>query len=355
MTTKTTTKDDIIAEDLDFILDHLNAPLFPRTIMTKTLGRQKEVFNKQEALAYFKASNYKDSRINAYPCYTEYKSINLTPISFIMIDLDLKDSDYLQEKLDKILHKTLNKINDIFHGAQPTILWTGNGYHIYLPIQGLFLEEIARFACFIDPNKKDLTSRLMQFAEDFFTDKKHDPQHRPSIKSCLIRIPGTINSKCNEEVKIVQRWDGTRPPINYILRDFRTWLVTKNIKDKQEERKISQYRNSNRNSYRYCSINAIPWIERLLQTPIADYRKYVLWRIIIPYLFNIRKLSDIDVINLTQTWLSKCDLLRRLDFNAKYLMKQNMRNSKKSRYLPISFNKLSFENKGLFDVVSQWR
>jgi hypothetical protein len=353
-TTTTADKDTVIEKNLDFILDHVSEPLFPRTIMTKTLGYQKEVFSNQEALARFKASNYQDCRINAYPSHTEYVGINLTPASFIMIDLDLKDFDYSQEKLNKILNKTMNKINGVFHGVHPTVLWTGNGYHIYLPILGFVLEEIDRFACYIDPSKKDLTSRLMQFAEDFFTEKKGDPQHRPSIKSCLIRLPGTINSKCNQEVKIVQRWDGIRPPINYILRDFRTWLVTEKINDKREEIKISKYKNSNSNSYHYGGANAILWIEKLLQTPIADYRKYAIWRIIMPYLFNIKKLSETDIIDTTQTWLNKCDSLRPLDFNAKYLIKQNIRNSNKNHYLPISFDKLSSDNNGLHDILS-WK
>ena len=343
----------MVEENLDFILQHLNEPLFPRTIMTKTLGCQKEVFNKQETLAHFKASNYQDCRINAYPSYTEYAGINLTPPSFIMIDLDLKDFGYSYEKLEKILHTTLNKINSIFRGAHPTVLWTGNGYHIYIPISGFILEEIDRFACYIDSSKKDLTSRLMRFAEDFFTEKKGDPQHRPSIKSCLIRIPGTMNSKCDQEVKVVQRWDGTRPPINYLLRDFRTWLVTEKINDKRDEIKISSYRNSNRNGSRYYGANTIPWIEKLLQTPIADYRKYALWRILMPYLFNIKKLSEPEIIDITQTWLNKCDRLRSLDFNAKNLIKQNIRNSKKNYYLPMSFHKLSSENNGLAVVVDQ--
>jgi hypothetical protein len=193
----------------------------------------------------------------------------------------------------------------------------------------------------------------MQFAEDFFTEKKGDPQHRPSIKSCLIRIPGTINSKCNQAVKIVQRWDGTRPPINYVLRDFRTWLVTEKINDKREEERYSKYTISSKNSsYNYGSANTIPWIEKLLQTPIADYRKYALWRIIMPYLFSIKKLPESEVIDIAQTWLNKCDLLRSLDFNAKYLIRQNIRNSKKNRYLPIGFDKLSSEIKELHDIIS---
>jgi hypothetical protein len=151
----------------------------------------------------------------------------------------------------------------------------------------------------------------------------------------------------------VQRWDGTRPPINYILREFRTWLVAENINDKREENKISKYRNSNRNSYSYGVANAIPWIEKLLQTPVADYRKYAIWRILMPYLFNIRKLSESEVIDITQTWLNKCDRLRSLDFNAKYLIKQNVRNSKKNYYLPIGFDKLSSENKELHDIIAR--
>ena len=220
-----------------------------------------------------------------------------------MIDLDLKDFES-QENLDKILQKTLNKINKVFHGAQPTVLWTGGGYHIYQPIRGFILEEIDRFACYKDPSKKDLTSRFMQFAEDYFTDKKSDPQHIPSVKSCLIRIPGTINSKYNQEVTIVQKWDGSRPPIQYLLMKYRTWLVAEKINDKQEEKRLWKHRSMK--NLGYSRTNAILWIGKLLQTPIADHRKYAIWRIIMPYLFNIKKLSDPEVISIVQTWLDSC-------------------------------------------------
>jgi hypothetical protein len=45
---------------LGFILNHIQDPLFPRKIMTKQLRYQVEVFNKEEALEYFKSSNYED-------------------------------------------------------------------------------------------------------------------------------------------------------------------------------------------------------------------------------------------------------------------------------------------------------
>jgi hypothetical protein len=132
-----------VQDGLDFILNHFQEPLFPRRIMTKQLGYQVEVFNRQETLEYFKESNYEDCRINAYPSFTEYQGINRTPISFLMVDLDSKDfsnqdSSNKQGKsvLDKILNKTLQKITESI-GGTPTVLWTGNGYHIYQPVSGL--------------------------------------------------------------------------------------------------------------------------------------------------------------------------------------------------------------------------
>jgi hypothetical protein len=37
--------------------------------------------------------------------------------------------------------------------------------------------------------------------------------------------------------------------------------------------------------------NAIKWIEKgILEHPLSDYRKYIIWRILSPYLLNVRKL-----------------------------------------------------------------
>ena len=298
-------RETLIKENLESILNHLSHPLFPRTIMTRALGHQKEVSNADEALTYFKSSNYQDCRINAYPAFTDYQGINFTAPSFIIIDLDLKYFES-QEKLDKTLRKTLNKVNKVFHGAQPTVLWTGGGYHIYQPIPGFVLEEIDRFACYIDPNKKDLTSRFMQFTEQFFTNKKSDPQHRPSVKSCLIRIPGTINSRYNQEVTVVQKWDGSRPQIQYLLMKYRTWLVAEKINDKLEEKRSLRYRNRKSKNFDFSRTDTIPWIEKLLQTSVSDYRKYAVWRILVPYLFNVRKLPDNEVACILQSWLDSC-------------------------------------------------
>ena len=72
-----------------------------------------------------------------------------------MIDIDLKDFAS-KDKLDRAMSRVLKKIESKMHG-HPIVLWTGNGYHIYLPMSGSILEQEEVFAKFIDPNGKDLT------------------------------------------------------------------------------------------------------------------------------------------------------------------------------------------------------
>jgi hypothetical protein len=77
-----------IEQGLDFILGHFEEPIWPRTIFTKTIGKQYTVYSKEEAVARFKQSNLMDCRINAYPDYTAYHGINRQPPNFIFIDID---------------------------------------------------------------------------------------------------------------------------------------------------------------------------------------------------------------------------------------------------------------------------
>jgi hypothetical protein len=50
--------------------------VIPTKKMAKQLGYQVEIFNKEEASEYFKASNSEDCRMNAYPSFAEYHGIN---------------------------------------------------------------------------------------------------------------------------------------------------------------------------------------------------------------------------------------------------------------------------------------
>src|SRR5215212_6989942 len=346
-----------VQDGLDFILTHFQEPLLPRKIMTKKLGYQVEIFNKQETLEHFKSSNYEDCRINAYPSFTEYHGINRTPISFLMVDLDLKDfSGERPEKkgkasLDRVLNKTLQKITESIMG-NPTVLWTGNGYHIYQPVSGFILEEYETFYKFTKYVDKDLTSMFIQFAEEYFTDHTADRLHNPTVKSCLVRIRGSVNSKCiakgDAEVKIVRKWDGIRPPIRPMLTPFKTWLTQKRVDQelkKQEEFQMTVSKNQERT-------NTIKWIEKgILEHPLPDHRKYIIWRILSPYLLNVKKLSKEEAYSVMKEWLDKCDKLEKLTFNSKTKIKDGLKGASKG-YFPISMEKLKEENRQLYYTVA---
>jgi Primase X len=329
---------------VDFILNHLQPPTFPRTIMTKELGRQKEIFNRESLIQYFQASSWEDCRINAYGSYTDFHGINRCAPTFFMIDLDLMKFGS-RNQLDRSLTKILKNINSI--SATPTVLWTGNGYHIYQPIDGFILDEYDIFAEFIDPAKQDLTSRFIRFCEEFFSAGKSDPNHRPSVHSCLLRVPNTFNSKWNEQVRVVQEWNGQKPAINYLLREFRTYLIDEEMKESLNKNSLHR----NKIPIHLGQSSTISWIEKLLVNPISDYRKNAIALIMAPYLVNIRRVSYDSAYATISEWLTRCNSLKKLDFNIAHGVRVALLQAAKSRIPPMKFDTLKSRNKDLYEML----
>ncbi|MDQ3840882.1 MAG: DNA primase noncatalytic subunit PriX, partial [Thermoproteota archaeon] len=140
----------------------------------------------------------------------------------------------------------------------------------------------------------------------------------------------------------IQKWDGHRPAINYLLAGFSRYIINEKYIELKREQKSKQ-----KLSVPEDQSNRIGWIERLLQTPLSDYRKYSIWRILSPYLLNIRKLPEEEVTDIIRDWLNRCNQLRRLDFNYKQKIKDGIDGAKRG-YLPISLAKLKEENSGLY-------
>jgi hypothetical protein len=134
-----------VKEGIDFILSHFEGrqQLFPRKISTYySNSRQFTVYNKEQILEECIKANFIDCRINAYPVLGEshYQAPNL-----LFIDLDLsKALPYQQsiKQLEKTKIKSLKTIKEKLNGYRPTILWTGNGYHIYIVLDTRPLELI---------------------------------------------------------------------------------------------------------------------------------------------------------------------------------------------------------------------
>jgi hypothetical protein len=85
--------------------------------------------------------------------------------------------------------------------------------------------------------------KFIQFAEQFLSDNKSDSEHwkHVSFKNCMIRIPGSINSKNAQEVKLIQQRGGRRVEINYLLRDFRRYLIGEKFKPKPARKSYIVY------------------------------------------------------------------------------------------------------------------
>jgi len=344
----------LLSDGLDFILSHFEEPIFPRTISTsKTQNRQVEVFGRENAFNLYQYSGFVDCKISAYPAYTDYKGINRQPPSFVFIDLDR--STFKSDGAHKLaLNTTLRKIKENLDGANPTVLWSGNGYHVYQPIDGLILEDYAIFAAFDQPSKM-----FLKFAEQYLSKNKSDPSHTPSFKSCMVRIPGSHNSKCilrnngtsdtSTEIKIIQKWDGYRPKINLLLGSFHVYLVDLKLKEIAELKKSK--RRHRFGSFDNNSSNTIGWIERLLQTPLQDYRKNAISLILAPYLITIRKYSYEQAFAAIKEWLQKCDTLKRLESNFNSRIKYSLEIALKHDYRPLKWETLKIKNEQLYNIL----
>jgi Primase X len=97
--------------------------------------------------------------------------------------------------------------------------------------------------------------------------------------------------------------------------------------------------------------NTIAWIEKLLQTPIDDYRKNAINLILAPYLINVKKLSYDGALNLINTWLNKCGKLRQLDQNFDYTVRYALKYSAKNGQKPLKLDTLKLRNSMLYNLL----
>ena len=349
-----------VEKGLDFLLTHFNQDrLFPRKIQTyKSKGKQIEVFSKEEAMKHFEESDFVDCRINNFPSFTNYKGIQRYPPDSIFIDIDkntIKDNKSFENALSKTLKNIKEKLN-----GYPTVNNSGNGYHIILPIGCPFiLEQIEQFQKYKDKGFPLPSQEFLRFAKYYLSNGKADKNHYPSFKTCLIRVPCSINSKCidnrdkrlsgNFRVKTLQEWNGVRAPITReFIEDFRTYLEQK-VTDQEQEQE-----NNNTNQHqKYSNINnqSREWIEKLLKKRIEDFRKNATNLILAPYLINIKKLSYQESFNILIEWLQKCNSFNKLDFNSDYLVKNALTTAIQKGIPPMKRITLMGRNLELYNIL----
>jgi hypothetical protein len=327
-----------IESGLDFILSHFKPEeLFPRRISTRvTEGRQITVKDMDEAIARFKQSNLLDCRISIYPFpVPEHKSYNRQTPDIFLSDLDRKN--FKTDRLfQQCLRHTLQNFKDKLHGANPTVLWSGGGYHLLQPLDAdIVLEMESIFAEFDEPSRN-----LMRYAEKLMTDNKADPVHCNTVAfgNCMVRIPGSYNSKYiqfddrhevivnippQSEVKIIHRWDGYKPNIRWLLEGYWVYLIQERNNEalerlRQEQKRLRFERKyPSRCQSQQQASNKIGWIESLYRLSLDDFREYCTTFILVPYFVNIRRVSRSETSDLVVDWLDRCRSKKRLVWNAR--------------------------------------
>lgn len=302
-----------VEEGLKLIIRHFDPtePLWSRTISTPATGGKQIVVNSfEEAMAWVKAADFLDCRISAYPIYRD-EYVKRTGIVFVpsllLCDLD-KEHFRTAEEFEAAADKTLVNFKEIL-GARPTVLWTGGGYHIIQPQSAIAIEKIEDFNQFAEPSRK-----FLHFEEWLMTDGKADQTHNRTVsfKNCMLRIPGSLNfGACQRndrdeiigippeaEVRVIQSWDGNRPSANHLLVRCYNWLKSTEIREMRDrieaDKKSMKYRRWFGNNEK----TTFEWVEKLLNKPIDANRYYCVWRILAPYLINVRQLSREEALDV---------------------------------------------------------
>ena len=304
-----------IEEGLDFILEYFEEPKFPRTVSTKATGnKQVTVYSREEALRHFKEANYEDCRISAF---SRHEIDQVIP-NMIFIDLD--DVDALDETLF-IFGRDLR--------AKPLVISTGNGFAVIQPIKMESWKNVIHHG----KDGEELAKLFLQFASRYLSNNKCDSGNHPSLKSCLIRVPASINSKNGKQVEIQTFWDGNRADVRSLrFKEFVDDLV------RAEERLKSKGRDS--------PPQEILYIERLLQRKLTNGRKRACDLILVPYLINVKKLPVHNVVlglyNYFDGHISKQTI--------EYVAKRVLKNPK---ILPYGLAKMKEYDSELYDFVTK--
>lgn len=369
-----------LSKSVDFILSHFEEPLFPRKLKTSTSNGEFQVYTKQEVIESCEIANSKDCWINAYPeCIDRTKMWDHTP-NLIFIDLDL--SLFLKYRspkriLNRTLNNTLQKITKFFNNkhldfiidtpngvskmVQPTVLWTGNGYHIYLPVmpaplnqnESIYKDKFPNlFSEYGKYNGLSVAEAFLKFVQLFFTSNQIRTEKNITFNSYFVPIPNTLNANYlsrglryeDSVINIIAEWNGYRPPLKVLAKDFDKWV---------DQEEVNQKRKNRRKALLKDSINVVPishtnidWIEKVLKMPLKDHRQYCLFRIFVPYLLNIKQLPESAVYRILLNWINLCNKEKQINFDAKTKIENILKNIKDHR--PISTSKLKYENNSLY-------
>lgn len=301
---------------------------------------------------------------NTHPYDGKEITSRIETIDLIIIDLDVAGFKSHRE-LDRALNNTTNNIKETFGlEVEPSIIWSGNGYHVYLPLESQYvLEDIPEFRKSEEPSKQ-----FLRFAEWYLSGGKCDHAHNNTVSfgNCMLRIPGSHNSKSVQrnhgiansttEVKIISKWNGPpqqheqRPKLSLLLGSFYAYLVDQRLAIREENPKSQGQCSDYSTAYYSHYYNRL---EKLLRTPISNHRKFASHWLLSRYLINVKHKDPSHAFSLIKNWLVKCNEAelhpsqRAIDTKVKV----DINDARNSGKLPIGEKILKERNESLYGIL----
>jgi len=332
-----------------------------------------------------------NERIEEAAKLIQAKALSEQAPTILFIDLDEK----------KALPKTRARIKDVFmdDSLEPTVIDSGNGFHLLLVLEtdpakypapldgdyyatendlipGRTLQSARTLALCFDNNPANVSpgGTLLKCASEILTNKKADKSNHPSVKSVMVRVPGSYNSKLlargeQKEVSIVSRgsWgDGQRKGHIMFLLPYHAGYI-RELK-KTRIRMLVQARNKRRriernNTAFYSQTEVINnkggalsavyfhhhywYIDLLLQVQLDDFRKRAISLLLAPYLLRIKQMPYEVAEKRILQWLSICDKVRYLDFDAVEKTEQALSYARDMEYKPLELENIPKYDSGL--------
>jgi hypothetical protein len=211
-----------VKQNIRFILNHFKGPIFPRIISSRSTmygaTQFKVVYNEKEMIRIYEQSEFIDCRVSIYPSSYAQECPDDQDLQIAdLIIFNVYKPTFMRESAHiKALYAVLHAMKKILAG-KPTILRSTSCFHIYQPIEPHPLEQIKQFIDHIIKQNPEL-QLVLKFPERL---------HYPS----MLLIPGTFDSniekrkKEDDEIMLIQKWDGYRPRIvssgvDFILRPY---------------------------------------------------------------------------------------------------------------------------------------
>jgi hypothetical protein len=97
-----------------------------------------------------------------------------------------------------------------------------------------------------------------------------------------------------------------------MLTDFLIYLVQADFDARERMRKETQRFAATKSHQMTSGAGGIAWIDRLLQTPIPDWRKTAVALILAPYLLTIKRMSYKQAYHVIMQWAARCAKLSSL-------------------------------------------